>query len=184
MSHRQQILQLLHHYEQTHSDEANVVNRFKDFVMAYENCFLRLNEHGHITASCFLLSPSRKEILLTHHKKIGRWLQLGGHADGDSDVLRVALTEAYEESGIEGITPLDNMLFDIDIHHIAEHHDVTAHFHYDVRFLLVAPRREFTVSSESHNLAWLPITHIADDERMSISVKRMARKFLNSKFYE
>jgi 8-oxo-dGTP pyrophosphatase MutT (NUDIX family) len=115
--------------------------------------------------------------LLTHHKKLNRWLQLGGHADGCSDVLAVALREVAEESGITSVEAWSPDIFDIDIHLIPERHGVKAHHHYDVRFALrVLGEESYVVSEESHDLAWIEIATIENftDEH---SILRMARKW-------
>src|SRR3546814_2817239 len=93
-------------------------------------------------------------VLLTHHRKLDRWLQLGGHADGDRDLARSALREAEEESGLSGLRVVPG-IFDLDRHMIPEHKGVPAHWHYDVRYVVVAGRDEdFAVSEESLDLAW------------------------------
>ena len=182
MAHRKPLLDLLHSYGQLFPDEQGQTEKFINFVINNEDCFLRSNLSGHVTGSCFLVSIATNEVLLTHHKKIGEWLQLGGHADGDTDILRVALKEAQEESGIDGIVPLATAIFDLDVHEIDKHKDVGAHFHYDARFLLAAPHRDFIVSDESDNLAWRPIASLIHDTNISTSIKRMAEKWQRMRF--
>ena len=117
-------------------------------------------------------------MLLTHHRKLDRWLQPGGHADGDADMARVALTEAAEESGLSGLR-VDPGIFDLDRHWIPGRGDVPGHWHHDVRFVVRAGDDEaFVVSEESHALAWRPIREVADDETMDDSLRRMARRWL------
>ncbi len=178
MPHRQSLLRLLENYHPNSDDELCSKELIKSFVSSNEDCFLRSNLAGHITASCWLLSPKRDEVLLTHHKKIGLWLQLGGHADGDSDVLAVALKEAEEESGILGISPFESDSFDVEVHKIDEHKGVPEHYHYDVRFALQAPHKDYLVSDESHGLMWVAITDLADLIGHNESLKRMAKKWL------
>jgi 8-oxo-dGTP pyrophosphatase MutT (NUDIX family) len=129
-----------------------------------------------VTASAWLVDESLTFALLTHHRKVGRWLQLGGHADGDDDVRRVALREAREESGLTAIRFASPAIYDMDIHPIPARPGEPAHEHYDVRFALIGDRNAPTlVSAESHDLAWLPIADLAapgGDE----SVRRLARK--------
>jgi 8-oxo-dGTP pyrophosphatase MutT (NUDIX family) len=114
--------------------------------------------------------------LLTHHRALNKWLQPGGHADGDPDPLNVALREAREESGLRSIVPLGNDLFDVDVHPIPARGDVPAHFHYDIRFLFEADETEpVAVSGESHDVRWISFDELAQytDEE---SILRMVRK--------
>ena len=114
-------------------------------------------------------------VLLTHHAKLGRWLQPGGHSDGDPDTLAVALREAREESGLD-VGALDDAIFDLDVHRIPALGREPAHLHFDVRFLVQAAHDRFRVSDESHALAWVPavgLGALTDEE----SVLRMARKW-------
>src|SRR5580704_14695900 len=99
------------------SDEEFIFkNRMLSFIKSHPHCFERTLEVGHITASCWLLNKEGSKALLTHHAKLNQWFQLGGHCDGNSDVLAVAVKEAQEESGIQEIRPVNDQIFDIDIH--------------------------------------------------------------------
>lgn len=130
---------------------------------------------GHITASAWILSPERDAALLTHHKKLGRWLQLGGHVEDDASIELAALREATEESGLQGLTLLDAALFDIDVHRIPARKDEAEHLHFDCRFLLQAPSLDFVVSEESSALAWLPLSRI-DATNADAAMLRMVQK--------
>lgn len=177
MPQRMQLLEQLRAYKAINKEEAATKAQIIDFVERTPACFVRSNTEGHITGSCFLLDPAGDKVLLTHHKKIGKWLQLGGHADGDPDILRVALREAQEESGIEAIEPVTSGIFDIDIHPIAEHKGITAHLHYDIRFVLQAKRADYKISSESNDLAWIPLTLLSRFSAENDSLSRMAKKW-------
>ena len=143
-----------------------------------QHAFARERAAGHFTASAWLLHADAAHVLLTHHRKLGRWLQLGGHADGDSDLQRVALKEAEEESGLTGLS-VDDGIFDLDRHWIPQHHAVPAHWHYDVRYVVRAGAdAAFVVSDESHDLQWREIAALMADEAADPSLRRMARKWL------
>jgi ADP-ribose pyrophosphatase YjhB (NUDIX family) len=127
-----------------------------EFINNYPNCFERSLEIGHITASAWILNKDRSKALLMHHAKLNKWLQLGGHCDGNSDALSASLKEAQEESGIQNIIPIQQHIFDIDIHKIPENKKEKEHYHYDVRFLLAVTTDEPLVqNSESKALAWI-----------------------------
>lgn len=178
MSHRQALLEALAVHAGADAGERDACARMRAFVATHADCFSRELRVGHVTGSAWLVDRSHRSVLLTHHRKLDLWLQLGGHADGESDVRLVALREAREESGINGIRLLDGAIFDVDVHAIPQHGPEPAHLHYDVRFLLEADAAQpLRVSSESHALAWVPIDRVAElsaDE----SVLRMARKAL------
>lgn len=112
---------------------------------------------GHVTGSGLVLSPDRKAAALVFHRKLGRWLQPGGHCDGIADAAFVALKEAYEETGLSRITLLSQDVLDVDIHDIPARASEPAHLHYDVRFLMQAEAGTLVVSNESTALEWVPL---------------------------
>lgn len=140
--------------------ERATFNQFIKFVWDHEDCFSRQLPSGHITASALITDQSYSKVLLTHHKKLDKWLQLGGHADGESDPLKVALQEAVEESGLQDFIPQSFggrvIPFDLDIHLIPAHRNEQAHYHYDVRYLFQAnPQQPLLLNhGESHDLQW------------------------------
>lgn len=119
------------------------------------DCFARSCMPAHFTASAWLLDYTGQRCLLMHHAKLDRWVQLGGHCDGNPNLLMVAQREAQEESGIEAIEPVLSSIFDIDIHAIPAHKHELSHYHYDVRFLLQV-KHDVPVlgNEESLALAW------------------------------
>ncbi|MGO4221825.1 NUDIX hydrolase [Lysobacter sp. TAF61] len=158
--------------------EAEVASDFASFLASADTVFERIHLSGHFTASSWLVDASGTRVLLTHHRKLERWLQLGGHADGDRDLARVALREAEEESGLTGLE-VDAQMFDLDRHWIPERGDVPGHWHYDVRYVVHARGSEdYVVSDESHDLAWRLIEAILADPGSDESMQRMARKWL------
>jgi 8-oxo-dGTP pyrophosphatase MutT (NUDIX family) len=140
--------------------------------------FDREHDDGHFTGSAWLVDASGKRVLLTHHRKLNRWLQLGGHADGDGDLARVALREAEEESGLSGLT-VEREIFDVDRHWIPERPNESGHWHYDVRFVVRAGAHDtFVLSDESLGLAWVSIETLAAANDTDESLRRMAQKWL------
>lgn len=174
----------LHHalsdYARRWPAEAAVVDLFGGLLSGEEGAdpFSRERLSGHFTASSWLVDRAGERVLLTHHRKLGRWLQLGGHADGDRDLARVALREAEEESGLTGLS-VEAAIFDLDRHWIPERGDVPGHWHYDVRYVVRAGASEaYTVSDESHDLAWRDIDAITTGTGFDESMRRMAGKWL------
>lgn len=175
--HRRELLRLLGTHRPVDSVEEESCRRIVDFVSAHPSCFQRALEHGHVTGSAWLLDRDGSRALLTFHRKLGRWLQPGGHADGDCDILAVALREAREESGIDGIEPASLEIFDVDVHRIPARPSEPEHDHYDVRFLFrVTGDNAFRVSEESVSLRWFSMKELAEIETDE-SVRRMARKW-------
>ena len=158
--------------------EADTVRLFVELLAQGPGPFHRECLAGHFTASCWLVDHRGERALLTHHRKLGLWLQPGGHADGEPDLRIAALKEAREESGLPGLR-LEGGLFDLDRHWIPEHGGVPAHWHYDVRYVVRAGDDEaYVVSEESHDLAWRRIEELAIESGADPSVRRMARKWL------
>lgn len=174
--HRQPLLALLDDYHRRFPDETAVVEQTKAFVDAHKDCFSRRQLSGHITGSAWLVSPDDHQVLLTHHRKLNLWVQLGGHADDDPDPLAVAEREAREESGIDALAPVSRAIFDLDVHTIPARGDEPEHQHYDVRFALRADHRLFKVSAESHALAWIDVARLGELTQED-SMLRMAAKW-------
>lgn len=167
-------------------DEADVVEAFRALLAEVDrpetaDPFARARLAGHFTASAWLVDRAGMRLLMTHHRKLDRWLQLGGHADGDRDLAAVALKEAEEESGLRDLI-VEPTLFDLDRHLIPERGDVPGHWHYDARYVVRATGDEsFAISDESHDLAWREIAALLDDPNLDPSIARMARKWVSER---
>ncbi len=130
---------------------------------------------GHFTASGFVLSPDGKSVLLILHRKLGRWLQPGGHVDpDDADLFAAACREIHEEVGLGELDQVTPGVYDVDIHPIPARKAEPAHEHFDVRFLLRARSTVIDANDESHDTAWTALADLADrmtdpDERRVIT---------------
>jgi 8-oxo-dGTP pyrophosphatase MutT (NUDIX family) len=157
-------------------DEAAMLAEYGPFIAAHADCLWRTCRDGHLTASAWIVDPARQRTLLTHHHKLDRWLQLGGHVDGNPNLAEAAMREAREESGLAGLRLVSPEIFDVDRHRIPARGDEPEHWHFDVRFLIEAdPAEPLAISSESKDLAWVALNEVAR-LNPSESLARMVRK--------
>ena len=175
--HRDSLLKSIEEYASRFPNEGTVIDQFVEFIQSHSDCFERSLLSGHLTGAAWIVDSAGEQVLLTHHRKLDIWIQPGGHADGDSDMLGVALKEADEETGLEPLEPVTPAIFDLDIHSIPARGSVPEHLHYDVRYAIRHEGDgEYIVTDESHDLAWVPIDRLSDytDEE---SIHRMAMKW-------
>jgi len=179
MSKTSRLRAALERHALTSAPDAAAAALFLGFLDSHQDVFERYHPPGHFTGSAWLVSGDSQRVLLTHHRKLQRWLQLGGHADGDGDLARVAWREAQEESGLSGLQ-VEPEIFDLDRHRIPARAPEPEHWHYDVRFVVRAcAGEEVTVGEESLDLAWRRIDTLCDDAAMDASIRRMARRWLD-----
>jgi 8-oxo-dGTP pyrophosphatase MutT (NUDIX family) len=175
---RSQILEILDAALLFDDRDRAEAKRIIAFVHANPDCLERSNLAGHLTASAFVVDRERRHLLLIHHKALGRWLQPGGHADGDPNLLAVARREVREETGLDQLHPITTRPFDLDIHSIPERKGVPEHLHYDVRFLFEADGGSVLQGDERevHGARWVPLSDHSDlnlDESVLRAVRRI-----------
>ncbi len=152
----------IENYAKQYQEEIQVVKRFLA-LLNHPDAYQRTHQPGHITGSAFIVSEDQSQTLLIHHAKLNRWLQPGGHADGNPDVAGVALREATEETGIVRLEFVSHEIYDLDIHPIPERKDFPAHDHYDIRFLMKASTADpLIISEESHDVRWVHLDELED----------------------
>lgn len=166
---------------------AGAYRRITDFLAREPQAFERKCGEGHMTGSAFIVDPHREQIVLLHHGKLDRWLQPGGHADGDRDIAAVALREARKETGLPTLVLADPLTlapaeapplpFDADVHEIPARGTVAAHLHHDLRYLVFGDARESPlVSHESREVRWVPLAAVSDLTQEE-SIHRMIAKW-------
>jgi 8-oxo-dGTP pyrophosphatase MutT (NUDIX family) len=174
--HRKILLDLLDKHSPIDENELKMRNETIEFVKTNEDCFNRELLFGHVTGSAWIVNDARTHVLLTHHRKLNQWFQPGGHCDGEPDVLKVALKEANEETGLKNLNVVDGEVYDVDVHLIPERKGIPAHYHYDIRFLIEGDMNEqLIITEESNDLAWVSLEKIAE-RNDSESIMRMMRK--------
>ena len=152
--------------------QAEARARMLAFVDEHPDALLRTCLEGHLTASALVIDAKGERGLLTLHRKLGRWLQVGGHCDGDANLAAVALREATEESGLPGLA-IDPAPVDLDVHRIPARPGEPEHWHLDTRFVIRAGSDErLQVSEESRELRWFAPAEL-DSIETDASVRRL-----------
>lgn len=154
------VVAVLEAYDAPDVPQAAVRRRMLDFVAGHPDALQRSCVNGHLTASALVVDPSSEQVLVLFHTKLQRWLQPGGHVDGDPDLAAGALREATEETGIEGLRVLVPLV-DLDIHEVRPPAE-PPHLHLDVRFAVVAPPGATPFGNhESEALRWVSLDDLA-----------------------
>lgn len=180
LRHRTLLIEAITNYHSHFTEELAFKDRFLK-LLDHPRAFFRDHLPGHITASSWIVDPTKKFALLTHHAKLNRWLQPGGHADGEEDVVSVALREGCEETGLTSLRLISPRIFDIDIHPIPARNDFPQHDHYDIRCLFEAGMEEkVIISQESHELAWVHFDDLPEKTANNLSILRMAGKTVDN----
>lgn len=148
--------------EQEEIDKKIMLNYIKDF----DDVLTRQNQYGHFTSSAFVLNKERTKILMVYHKIYNSWAWVGGHSDGDSDLLYVAMKEAKEEAGIKNVEPISKDIYSLELINVNGHEKrgkyVGSHVHLNVTYLLEADENEEIHIKEDENsgVKWIPIDKI------------------------
>lgn len=136
------------------------------FIEDFDDVLTRQNEYGHFTSSAFVLNKDRSKILMAYHNIYNSWTWVGGHSDGDSDLLNVAMKEAREETGIKTVVPILKDIYSLEISCVNGHEKrgkyVASHIHMNVTYLLETDENEEICSKEDENsgVKWVPIEDV------------------------
>ncbi|MCU0446224.1 MAG: NUDIX hydrolase [Microscillaceae bacterium] len=176
-----QTIYLIKNYQSSYPLELQYQTQILHLIETYPDDFYKSTlTAGHLTGSAWIVSSDYQQILLTHHRKLDKWLQPGGHCEtDDADIWATAWREAQEETGLQSLQKTTENIFDIDVHWIPARGDMPAHEHHDIRFLFVAQAQEaLNISAESNDLRWFTreeVLQLTDNE----SIIRMVRKMSN-----
>ena len=139
----------------------------KELILRYMDTFddvlTRDNEFAHFTASAWLVNQERTKVLMVYHNIYNSWSWVGGHADGEADLLQVAIKEAKEETGLQQVTPVTEDIFSLEILGVAAHEKrgkyVATHVHLNVTYLLEADEQELLriKPDENSDIKWFPL---------------------------
>lgn len=149
------------------------------FIARHTDAAHRANTRGHLTGSALVVDAAGERTLLMLHRKLGRWFQPGGHADGDTNLPAVALREAQEETGIRALTVVVPAI-DVDVHEVRPPNE-PPHLHLDTRYLVLAPPgAEEHANEESLALRWVTAEELDDlDPPVDDSTRRLVQRGLD-----
>lgn len=174
MNLKEQIENYKPYNEQEEKDKQTMLK----YINTFDDVLTRNNEFGHFTASSWVVNKERTKVLMIYHNIYKSWEYTGGHADGESDLLGVAIRELKEESGIENVKILNNDIFSLEIiaidGHVKKGKYVSAHVHLNLTYLLEADEKEILRIKEDENsdVRWV---NIRDVEQL-VTHKYMAEK--------
>lgn len=155
------------------------------YINNFDNVLTRENKYGHFTSSAFVLNRERTKILMAYHKIYDSWALVGGHSDGDSDLLHVAMKEAKEETGIKNVTPISENIYSLEIITVNGHEKrgkyVASHVHLNATYLLEADESEEIHIKEDENsgVKWVPIDKILEASSEQWVRDRVYTKIIN-----
>lgn len=160
-------IQQIENYEPTNEQEAQDKKIILDYIKAFPSTVLtRENQVAHLTSSGFIMNRELNKVLMIHHNIYNTWAWTGGHADGDRDLLAIAIKEAKEETGVKSVEPLTGTIDSIDIlpvcGHIKKGKYISVHLHLNVAYLLIADEQAALEvnQEETSGVKWLPVNEL------------------------
>ncbi|MBS5950727.1 MAG: NUDIX hydrolase [Clostridium sp.] len=154
-------------YKPFNDQEASDKEAILYSIGTFNNLLTRENPLAHITSSGYIVNKDKTKVLMIYHNIYKSWSWTGGHADGDDDLLYVAIKEAKEETGIKNIKALDNKIFSLDVlpvpAHIKRGKNIASHLHLSVAYLLEADENDELIIKEDENsgVKWIPIDEVS-----------------------
>ncbi len=166
MDYIKKIMEFIPANEQENQDKKIILDCIEKFP---NNILLRENEFAHITSSGFIMNKALDKVLMIHHNIRNTWAWTGGHVDGDTDFLHVAMKEAKEETGINAVAALKDNILSLDIlpvyGHVRRNKYVSAHLHLSIAYILIAGEKETLIVNEDENsdVKWFSLDQITED---------------------
>jgi 8-oxo-dGTP pyrophosphatase MutT (NUDIX family) len=183
---KQPILDLLENHQTSFVEEIEFQKQMIDFLEQNDDFALRSNLIGQITGSAWVVNKEHTKALLIHHKKLNKWLQIGGHIEAtDQTIEETVLREVKEESGLKTLKLLSSSIYDIDIHTIPQNKEVAEHLHFDIRLIIEADENEALIpqNEEILDIKWYDLHEVQNLTESTTttdqSIKRMVDKMKN-----
>jgi 8-oxo-dGTP pyrophosphatase MutT (NUDIX family) len=158
----------IENYKPYNSQEEKDKEILLKYIRSFDNYLSRENEYGHMCSAAFVLNKERTKVIMIHHNIYNSWSWVGGHADGDSDLLHVAIKETKEESGLKNVKPISEEVFILDtlpvLGHTKRGKYVPAHVHLNVAYLLEGDESEALHIREDENsgVKWIPLEKMVE----------------------
>ncbi|MGH4137101.1 NUDIX hydrolase [Clostridium sp.] len=166
MDYKKQIIEFNPTNEQESQDKKIILDYIEEFP---QNILSRENKFAHITSSGFIMNSAMDKVLMVHHNIRNTWAWTGGHVDGDTDFLHVAIKEAKEETGIHNVTALTKDIISLDVFHVYGHvrrnKYVSAHLHLSIAYVLIASEKEALIvkKDENSDVSWFSVDRFTED---------------------
>lgn len=179
---KQPILELLQSYKTSFAQEIEFQQQMIDFLEKNDDFALRSNLIGQLTGSAWVVNKERTKVLLIHHKKLNKWLQIGGHIeDVDQTIEETVLREVKEESGIKALKILSSSIYDIDIHTIPQKNEIAEHLHFDIRLIVEADENEILIpqNEEVLDIKWYPLNEVQNLATSNTSINQSMKRMID-----
>ena len=183
---REELIHQIQEYIPWNEQEEKDKELILEELLHGSNIFYREDKTGHMTASAWVVNPSRDKVLMVYHNIYDSWSWLGGHADGEEDLLHVAMKEVCEESGLSQVSPISDKIYSLEVLTVDGHEKkgryVSSHLHYNITYLLEADEEEVLRIKEDENsaVAWFTLQGAIDASTEPWFQQRIYRK-LNEK---
>lgn len=179
---KQPILDLLQNHQTSFSEEIEFRKQIIEFLEQNDDFALRSNLTGQLTGSAWVVNKERTKVLLIHHKKLNKWLQIGGHIEAtDKTIEETILREIKEESGLKGLKLLSSSIYDIDIHTIPQKKEIAEHLHFDIRLIVEADENEILLPQDEEilDIKWYSVNEVQNLAEATISINQSMKRMIN-----